>query len=244
MYARVFDSHRIQYSNMFGEFIENGQFYNSRVLDIGSGTGRYARLFAEQNCASLCCLDKSLDMIKQSIRKRIAAHHVLADAQFLPFRSDSFDMVVMTQVIQWIHNKKSAVSEVYRVLGTEGVFLLNTLSHRQLGNLVLMKHFPEIYQIELKRFPTITEATRLLNDVDFEIVTTKEIRQVRNYSICQLVQFAEDKATSALRLYADSIGKDDFKVSIQEYRKRLEAAYSNKSIHENHDYTLIVSVKR
>jgi len=200
MYETIYDNHRIQYKKLFKLFLEYGNFNNSRVIDIGSGTGRYASLFGEQKCSLLCCLDKSIEMLKISKKKHIDSHYVAADLTKIPFRANSFDTAVMNQVIQWIDNKNLAISEIYKLLNKKGILLLNTMSYNQLNNLILMKYIPEIYQIEIKRFPSVEELVCLLNNTNFEIIAIKEICETRNYDINQLVNFAKDKATSALRL--------------------------------------------
>ncbi|MDD2665704.1 MAG: class I SAM-dependent methyltransferase [Methanocellales archaeon] len=242
-YPEAFKNHRKPYPKLFSSFVEYGKFCNRKVIDIGCGIGRYTSLFADQRCALLCGLDKSLDMLKKAKEKDLSGHYILGDAESLPFKNSSFDTAVMSQVIQWVYDKKLALSEIHRILKRKGVFLLNTLSHEQLSNLVLMKHFPEIYQIETERFPNIDALIELLNNTNFKISTIKEIQEFRKYDISQLVNFAADKATSALRLYAKDVGEDNFKTKIEEYNETLKATFLNNPIFEDHNYTLIVCIK-
>ncbi|MGQ0796956.1 MAG: class I SAM-dependent methyltransferase, partial [Methanobacteriota archaeon] len=59
-----------------------------RILDLGTGTGRYARLLAE--FAEVVALDLSRDMLLRAAGKG-AFNRVRADAHRLPFRAGAFD---------------------------------------------------------------------------------------------------------------------------------------------------------
>ncbi len=89
------------------------------VLDIGTGTGRMAELFVGK-AARMVALDKSLDMLRVARAKlqNLAAGRVeLVQGDFaaLPFAAQSFDTVLLHQVLHFAHDPTAALAEAARV---------------------------------------------------------------------------------------------------------------------------------
>lgn len=97
------------------------------VLDIGCGTGFSACFLAKECGASVVAADLRPDVLAWA-RNRIAKEGVgdkvvalLADAQNLPFKANTFDVVLSESVLVFTDQTRSA-SEVLRVLKPGGVF--------------------------------------------------------------------------------------------------------------------------
>lgn len=89
------------------------------LLDIGTGTGRMAELFAEQ-ADRVVALDKSLDMLRVARAKlqRLPADSVeLVQGDFaaLPFPAQNFDTVLLHQVLHFAPDPSVALAEAARV---------------------------------------------------------------------------------------------------------------------------------
>lgn len=201
-------------------------------------------MFTKNDCNLLSGLDKSLDALKILRKKSLEIGCILGSIENLPIKSNSIDTIIMSQVVQWILRKDLAFSEVYRILKPDGVIVLNTLSHKQLSNMILMKYFPEIYQIELKRFTEINILTNLMISHNFKIISIDNVKETRIYNLDQLVGFVEARASSALRIYARSIGESEFQKKIKIYHEVLKKNYPEGPIIEDHEYTLIICEKR
>jgi ubiquinone/menaquinone biosynthesis C-methylase UbiE len=90
-----------------------------RVLDIGCGTGRLLRLFAQRfPRASLVGVDPSAGMLAVSAEG--PGHFVRATAEHLPFRDAAFDLVVSTASCRHWDDACAAVREIGRVLKPGG----------------------------------------------------------------------------------------------------------------------------
>jgi ubiquinone/menaquinone biosynthesis C-methylase UbiE len=83
------------------------------VLDIGTGTGRFAQFFQDSGL-SIVGVDVSLLMMAEARRKGVR-DLVRADAHHLPFRDESFDGSIMIHVLHLMQNWVQAVHEVGRV---------------------------------------------------------------------------------------------------------------------------------
>jgi SAM-dependent methyltransferase len=83
------------------------------VLDIGTGTGRFAQHFLEWGFA-VTAIDVSLSMMAHA-REKGVRDLVRADAHHLPFRDQSFDGSVMIHVLHLVGDWVRVVNEVGRV---------------------------------------------------------------------------------------------------------------------------------
>ncbi|NVE95868.1 ArsR/SmtB family transcription factor [Altererythrobacter lutimaris] len=90
-----------------------------RVLDIGTGTGRMAELFAH-SADHVVALDKSLEMLRVA---RAKLQHlptqqvelVQGDFTDLPFSLASFDTILLHQVLHFAQEPEQALAEAARV---------------------------------------------------------------------------------------------------------------------------------
>ena len=89
------------------------------MLDIGTGTGRMAELFAT-SADHIVALDKSLDMLRAARAKLQTlpadkVELVQGDFAALPFAAHSFDTTMLHQVLHFAQNPAAALAEAARV---------------------------------------------------------------------------------------------------------------------------------
>ena len=95
-----------------------------RLLDVGTGTGRIAELFA-QRASHITALDKSPEMLRLA-RTRLqhlpAGHVTLAQGDFaqLPFADANFDTVLFHQVLHYAFAPQAVLAEAARVTAPGG----------------------------------------------------------------------------------------------------------------------------
>lgn len=99
------------------------------VLDAGAGDGAIAQLLAPR-ARSITCVDLS-DKLVEAARVRLAgfpnARCQVADLHELPFPGDSFDQVLMLNVLPFLRTPARALGEAARVLRPGGRLALITL---------------------------------------------------------------------------------------------------------------------
>ncbi|MEM4644182.1 MAG: methyltransferase domain-containing protein [Candidatus Methanomethylicaceae archaeon] len=128
------------------------------LLDVGCGTGL---LFERANCRLIVGVDISINMLREA-KKRAAAESkqksdgkikdvelILADAEFLPIRSESVDVVVSITALQLSGDQESAVSEVLRVLKDQGSFGIGIIKKAKIPN--GLPKGTEIHNVEVLR---------------------------------------------------------------------------------------------
>lgn len=85
------------------------------ILDIGTGTGRFAEYFNDSGF-DVIGIDVSISMMAKAREKRIRSL-VQADAHHLPFRDRVFDGAIMIHVLHLVRDWVQVVGEVGRVTG-------------------------------------------------------------------------------------------------------------------------------
>jgi ubiquinone/menaquinone biosynthesis C-methylase UbiE len=103
------------------------------TLEIGCGRGAGARLILNEfQPAHLHIMDldglmiqKAREYLSQNEKDRISFY--VANATYLPFRSGTLDAVFGFAFLHHVHDWRSALSEIVRVLKTGGIFFMEEL---------------------------------------------------------------------------------------------------------------------
>jgi len=92
--------------------------FNS-LLDVGCAEGHYLKLIASMNQGFRELYEVGLDIARNYLIKAKKEVHgdswVLGDAQRLPFKDNSFDLVLFSEVLEHLPDPKRAFMEVARV---------------------------------------------------------------------------------------------------------------------------------
>lgn len=117
---------------LFSEWIGT----NKKVLDLGGRDGTLTKYFIEKNNVILGDIDENALEIAQ---KRHQIKTISLDLnRSLPFQDNSFDAVVMAEVLEHLPYPIITLSEIKRVLKTNGKFI---------GNVPLAYHLKDRWQV-------------------------------------------------------------------------------------------------
>ncbi|WP_445614257.1 class I SAM-dependent methyltransferase [Geobacillus sp. YF-1] len=98
------------------------------ILDVGCGTGEAARFLRKKGfIGKFVGIDPSRKMIRLARLKegdRRKSKFLIAEAEKLPFASDSFDYVISTFSMHHWWNPTEAIHEIRRVLKPEGRLII------------------------------------------------------------------------------------------------------------------------
>ena len=112
--------------------IDELKIKNEKILDVGCGTALYSGLFK-----NYLGIDNSIEMMRNA-----HANIVYGEAENLPFKDNSFDIIICISAIHNFNNVRKAVEEIKRV--TNGKIAI-TLFKRS-------RKFSYIKKIILKNF--------------------------------------------------------------------------------------------
>jgi ubiquinone/menaquinone biosynthesis C-methylase UbiE len=96
---------------------------NEKILEIGTGTGRIVQDLI-RFCDSLWLMDPSVRMLSITHKKYPNATVVQGYVERVPFSNDFFDRVLAVDSLHHWDNHIQGLSEVYRVLKPNGLFVL------------------------------------------------------------------------------------------------------------------------
>ncbi|MDD5070643.1 MAG: class I SAM-dependent methyltransferase [Candidatus Omnitrophica bacterium] len=105
-----------------------------RVLDVGSGTGFIADLLTDYLSfnVEIVCYDlsqKMLDVAREKIKRKgkikSKVFYVNGEAEVLPFKDQSFDVITCNSVLHHLSDCSKLLSEVKRVLKANGLFAVS-----------------------------------------------------------------------------------------------------------------------
>ena len=217
----------------------------TRIMDIGTGTGRLLWSLTKFFPSSeLHGCDLAYGMISQASHrapKKITLSptsisspiFLQADAEKLPYRSSTFDLVLSNSAYQWVPNINEAFQEVYRMLKPEGEFCFSIFGEGTLAELHFS--FQQAYQrlkintLKTRAHPFLSPQNlkESLTNQGFSKIILKELVIYRNYPAVQSL-FSELKAMGSSNVTLDrSAGLGGRKI-LKEMIKCYEKNFRNE----------------
>lgn len=99
---------------VFEEFI--GKVTNQKILEIGAGIGSFCKRYTKAN--TVFGVDISITALRMCMKNNISP--VVSDAIALPFKSGSFDLVLIKDVLEHVPLPSLLIAEAERVLKDNG----------------------------------------------------------------------------------------------------------------------------
>src|SRR4030095_2163582 len=158
------------------------------ILETACGTGQVTRLMkAKFPDAKITATDLNqgmIDIAKEVMGGNTGIEWKAADAQELPFDSNTFDIIVCQFGVMFFPDKLKAFKEAYRVLKSGGMFLFSTWdkigNHRvaEIANEVVTSYFkddpPQFFKIPFSMYDPC-EHEALLKNSGFKNISVKNI---------------------------------------------------------------------
>ena len=91
------------------------------ILDDGGGCGYLFNFLSEKERKNYVNLDVSIHLLKMS-----KGHMVRGVAENLPFKEESFKLVVSSEVLEHVNDKIKTIKEIHRVLKNSNSLILDT----------------------------------------------------------------------------------------------------------------------
>jgi malonyl-CoA O-methyltransferase len=97
---------------------------NKKLLDAGCGTGWFSQRAVERG-AIVTSMDIGPKLLKK-VAKKCNSERVVGSIMTMPFKSETFDFVVSSEVIEHVPDPFLALRECYRVLKPGGTLVIST----------------------------------------------------------------------------------------------------------------------
>lgn len=94
-----------------------------RILDIGGGTGRTSDALL-QSGYEVTVLDRNEAIMRFGQQSYPSLTFIQGEAYSLPFRNESFDEVILEEIIEHFEDQQKVVEEILRVLRSGGQVIL------------------------------------------------------------------------------------------------------------------------
>ena len=107
-----------KYFQYFEQYIRK----NVVVLDLGCGSGAFSEILSKNSCFVI-----SLDVDAKTLKMfqgEASIYRVCGDAQSLPLRRDSVDVVMAISLLEHLRKPHLTINEVLRVLRPQGFFII------------------------------------------------------------------------------------------------------------------------
>lgn len=135
--------------NIFFKILSNDYYLlekNKRILDVGCGSGAYTREISNLSYSNIIGVDYSEKAIQLAKSKNDDIQYILSALPYLPFKKNSFDIVVCIGIFQYIVNEFDAITDINSVISEKkGVFIIETLN--SLSMYALLKKIIEILKL-------------------------------------------------------------------------------------------------
>jgi ubiquinone/menaquinone biosynthesis C-methylase UbiE len=157
----------------------------SEILDVGCGTGGFARAIAASTGARVTGYDCAERFVDHARRlpppPRGVVGWVVGDAEQLPFDASSFDRVLLSLVLHQLARPLVAVTEAFRVLRAAGLVLVRTIAPEDVADRVPERYLPTMAAADAARLPRISVVEGWLERAGFTLETSE--RRLRNKTL-------------------------------------------------------------
>ncbi|UYZ83408.1 malonyl-ACP O-methyltransferase BioC [Entomomonas sp. E2T0] len=162
-------------------------FQANSILDLGCGTGYFTQQLNKKfPQAALCGLDLAEGMLKQAQQSVTINSWIAGDAEQLPIKDNSIDLVFSNLALQWCHDFSAVLDEVYRVLTPQGIFLFTSLCDGTLRELKQSWQAVDSY-IHVNSFINYQHYQQLIHSSRFIIQDTQCIAEKSYYPNLKLL---------------------------------------------------------
>jgi ubiquinone/menaquinone biosynthesis C-methylase UbiE len=157
------------------------------VLDLGSGTGRFAPALAATFGGPVYAVEPSRRMREAAIAS--AAHpavsYLAGCAEDIPLPAGSCDVVLLFLVFHHVAGQAAAAAQIGRVLRPGGRVLIRSTFADRMPDLWWHHFFPRAIEIEKQMFPTVEEVAAAFSSTGLQVVALQTLSERFTGSLAQ-----------------------------------------------------------
>ena len=147
------------------------------ILDVGAGEGGTSQLLSQKNF--VVSLEPKPERIRKIIRKG-SLQPVIADTYKLPFKPDSFDLIILQDVMEHLIVSEELIEGWYKHLTENGIIYLSTPNRLSLLNIIADPHWGLPFLSLFKRDQIKKYFLKLFRKSDYQREDIAELLSLRN----------------------------------------------------------------
>lgn len=146
------------------------------ALDVGCGRSHIAEHLSKEVVERLFLTDISSSSLRNRKKSDIPAQCVMADEEFLPFKENTFDLVLSSLSMHWINDLPGALRQIHQVLKPDGVFIGAMVGGETLYELRCSLQLAELereggFAPHISPYTAVTDLGNLLGQAGFNMLT-------------------------------------------------------------------------
>ena len=194
---------------------------NLSILDIGCGTGN--QLIANHTYTpsiKMIGLDLFSGMLKQAKKKSDDIYWLQADAAKIPLKDESVDFITSQFSFHHIQDKISSIFEFFRILSSNGRFVITNICPREMPNWVYYHYFPASKDRDYKDFMPKEDIKKIMIEAGFQNITIELTYNEHKEDIHQFLEIVRERYSCSEIM---AISDEDYYAGI----KMLETEINN-----------------
>lgn len=184
-----------------------------RILDLGSGTGMWARAFIDWYDIEVAAVEPSEAMRARSMHQPV----VHGDAERIPLDDGSVDVAWISTVIHHVPDLNRAARELRRVVRPGGPVLIRSAFAGRHQAITLFRYFPEAIRV-LDTYPSVADVEAAFTAAGFVTVALEQVPQVTAASLREAATALRHEAHTPLQLISD----DEYAAGLARLRKAAQ----------------------
>ncbi|KAE8600937.1 hypothetical protein XENTR_v10013464 [Xenopus tropicalis] len=146
------------------------------ALDLGSGRGYISQHLTKDIVERFVHADLSEKALRNLAASEIPSVRVIVDEEFVPFKENTFDLVVSSLSLHWVNDLPRAFQEIHRILKPDGVFIGAMYGGETLFELRCSLQLAEIereggFSPHISPFTAVTDLGNLMGRAGFNMLT-------------------------------------------------------------------------
>ena len=207
-------------------------FGSKHILEIGCGTGQWLSELAD-NAYDIIGVDPSRNMLQTAMAKSRQLITIQGCAETIPFISENFDRIFCINAFHHFSQPERFFAEARRVLRNRGGILIVGLDpHTGLDNWWIYDYFPQVIDIDRKRYPSTVSLRKSMRENGFFNCSTIE-------ALHMPVQLSARSALESGRLDKSTTSQLTI-LTDEEYNEGLRSLIRDIELNENQGNNLTI----
>lgn len=178
----------------------------TRILDLGSGTGRFSGCLAQAFNAQVVGVEPSEKMRDVAVQNNDGqdVRFVHGSAEEIPLPDSSVDMVFMSMVFHYFPDPERCLREAHRVLTPGGFLVIRNATKETLDSVPMYECFPDAKGIDRSRLPSRPELARHVTAAGFGSPQLATVSQIWAPNHSELLRKVGERGLSVMWLIPEA----------------------------------------